>query len=183
MSDTFSPRAPLVDRFGRRVSYLRLSVTDRCDFRCLYCMEPNQRFAPRDAVLRLEELLAVARAFVALGVTKVRLTGGEPLVRPNILWLMEKIHATECRVITTRSTSDPSDFPTKKKHPAEHLFSLGPRSPVPEVASPRTEPSIEFEHHARRIRSYVRYLFSSCSSGRSLRQTSFLSPALSYGSL
>ncbi len=93
MSDTFSPRAPLVDRFGRRVSYLRLSVTDRCDFRCLYCMEPNQRFAPRDAVLRLEELLAVARAFVALGVTKVRLTGGEPLVRPNILWLMEKIHA------------------------------------------------------------------------------------------
>jgi cyclic pyranopterin phosphate synthase len=87
-----SPQA-LVDRFGRRVTYLRISVTDRCDFRCVYCMEPDQRFAPRDRVLSLEEIAQVARAFVGLGVRKVRLTGGEPLVRRNVLWLMNEIAA------------------------------------------------------------------------------------------
>jgi cyclic pyranopterin phosphate synthase len=82
-----------VDRFGRRVTYLRMSVTDRCDFRCVYCMEPDQRFAPRDAVLTLAELRAVAAAFVGLGVRKIRLTGGEPLVRRDILWLMREVTA------------------------------------------------------------------------------------------
>jgi cyclic pyranopterin phosphate synthase len=83
----------LEDRFGRRVTYLRISVTDRCDFRCVYCMEPDQRFAPRDEILRLEEILQVARAFVRMGVRKIRLTGGEPLVRRNVLWLMREIGA------------------------------------------------------------------------------------------
>jgi cyclic pyranopterin phosphate synthase len=83
----------LIDGFGRRVTYLRISVTDRCDFRCVYCMEPDQRFAPRDAVLTLDEIFAVARAFVSLGVRKIRLTGGEPLVRRNLLSLMERISA------------------------------------------------------------------------------------------
>lgn len=81
----------LVDRFGRQVTYLRLSVTDRCDFRCVYCMSEEMTFLPRAEVLTLEELFAVARAFVSLGVTKIRLTGGEPLVRKNVLWLAREI--------------------------------------------------------------------------------------------
>ncbi len=77
----------LVDRFGRHVTYVRLSITDRCDFRCVYCMGEDMQFLPRAEVLTLEELAALARAFVELGVTKIRLTGGEPLVRRNVLWL------------------------------------------------------------------------------------------------
>ncbi len=83
----------LVDRFGRRVDYVRISVTDRCDFRCVYCMAEEMQFLPRRQILSLEELLAAAEAFVALGVTKIRLTGGEPLVRQNIVWLAERIAA------------------------------------------------------------------------------------------
>lgn len=82
---------PLVDRFGRRVDYVRLSVTDRCDFRCVYCMAEDMEFLPRNQILSLEEILAAAEAFVSLGVRKIRLTGGEPLVRQNILWLVERI--------------------------------------------------------------------------------------------
>lgn len=81
----------LVDGFGREITYLRLSVTDRCDFRCVYCMAEDMQFLPRADVLTLEELLAVATAFVDLGVSKIRLTGGEPLVRANLLWLVEKL--------------------------------------------------------------------------------------------
>lgn len=88
-----APRDALVDKFGRRVTYLRMSVTDRCDFRCIYCMEPDQRFAAREAVLTLEEMRAVSAAFVALGVRKIRLTGGEPLVRRDVLWLIRAIAA------------------------------------------------------------------------------------------
>ncbi len=82
---------PLVDRYGRQIRYLRLSVTDRCDFRCTYCMAEDMSFLPRSEVLSLEECLRVARTFVGLGVTKIRLTGGEPLVRRDILWLLERI--------------------------------------------------------------------------------------------
>lgn len=74
----------LVDDFGRRVSYVRLSVTDRCDFRCVYCMSEEMTFLPRAQVLTLEEIAQVAEAFTELGVEKIRLTGGEPLVRRNI---------------------------------------------------------------------------------------------------
>ena len=83
----------LVDRFGRLVNYVRLSVTDRCDFRCVYCMSEEMQFLPRREILSLEELLHTARAFTTLGVDKIRLTGGEPLVRQNILWLAEHIAA------------------------------------------------------------------------------------------
>lgn len=83
----------LVDRYGRRVDYVRLSVTDRCDFRCVYCMAEDMKFLPRNEVLSLEELLAVGTAFVGLGTRKIRLTGGEPLVRNNILWLVERLAA------------------------------------------------------------------------------------------
>lgn len=85
----------LVDRFGRQVNYLRLSVTDRCDFRCVYCMDEEMTFVPREAVLTLEELALVARAFVALGVEKVRLTGGEPLIRSGVVSLCENIAAID----------------------------------------------------------------------------------------
>src|SRR6185436_15006030 len=81
----------LVDRFNRHVTYLRLSVTDRCDYRCVYCMSEQMTFLPRRDVLTLEELLRVARTFVSLGVTKIRLTGGEPLVRKNVVWLTQGI--------------------------------------------------------------------------------------------
>lgn len=93
MTTEFARPTPtaLIDRFGRRVTYLRISVTDRCDFRCVYCMEPDQRFAPRDRVLSLPEIAQIARAFVGLGVRKIRLTGGEPLVRRNVLSLMHEI--------------------------------------------------------------------------------------------
>ncbi|SDJ63461.1 GTP 3',8-cyclase MoaA [Billgrantia gudaonensis] len=83
----------LIDDFGRRVRYVRLSVTDRCDFRCVYCMSEEMTFLPRAQVLTLEELATVARAFVELGVEKVRLTGGEPLVRRNIGKLVTEIGA------------------------------------------------------------------------------------------
>ena len=83
----------LVDRFDRHVSYVRLSVTDRCDFRCVYCMSEDMTFLPRAQVLTLEELYQLGRAFSELGAGKIRLTGGEPLVRKNIMWLVEKLGA------------------------------------------------------------------------------------------
>lgn len=82
---------PLIDGFGRRISYVRLSVTDRCDFRCTYCMPMDMEFLPRRDVLTLEELDAVASAFVARGVTRLRLTGGEPLVRKGFIELVNSL--------------------------------------------------------------------------------------------
>jgi len=81
----------LLDPFGRRISYLRLSVTDRCDFRCTYCMSEDMVFAPRAQILSLEELYTVADAFIGLGVTRIRITGGEPLVRKNLLSLLDRL--------------------------------------------------------------------------------------------
>ncbi|PAV49391.1 GTP 3',8-cyclase MoaA [Pseudomonas sp. HAR-UPW-AIA-41] len=83
----------LQDGFGRSIEYLRLSVTDRCDFRCVYCMAEDMTFLPRQQVLSLEEIQRVAALFVANGVKKIRLTGGEPLVRQGIVGLCEQIAA------------------------------------------------------------------------------------------
>ncbi len=83
--------SPLVDRFARRITYLRLSVTDRCDLRCTYCMPERMEFLPRAEVLSLEELQQVAQAFIARGVTKIRLTGGEPLVRRDMIDLVRAL--------------------------------------------------------------------------------------------
>lgn len=84
---------PLIDPFGRHVNYLRLSVTDRCDYRCLYCMAEDMTFLPKKEVLSLEELRRLARAFIRRGVRRVRITGGEPLVRRNIIWLFNALGA------------------------------------------------------------------------------------------
>ena len=81
----------LVDQFGRTVDYIRLSITDRCDFRCVYCMSEDMAFLQREEVLSLEECARLVRVFVSLGVSKVRITGGEPLVRKNALWLFEEL--------------------------------------------------------------------------------------------
>ncbi len=87
--------ARLIDGFGREITYVRLSVTDRCDFRCVYCMSEDMTFLPRQQVLSLEEIYRVGRVLVELGVKKIRLTGGEPLIRQNILWLVEKLAALD----------------------------------------------------------------------------------------
>ena len=88
---TLAAPLPLVDRFARRITYLRLSVTDRCDLRCAYCMPERMTFLPRADVLTLEELHKVALAFIARGVTKIRLTGGEPLVRRDMIDLVRAL--------------------------------------------------------------------------------------------
>jgi cyclic pyranopterin phosphate synthase len=85
------PTAPLIDPYQRRISYLRVSVTDRCDFRCVYCMAEDMAFLPKAEILTLEELDRLCSSFVRLGVRKLRLTGGEPLVRRNIMWLFKRL--------------------------------------------------------------------------------------------
>lgn len=94
-NDTHTPlhanAHPMIDPFGRMVSYLRVSVTDRCDFRCTYCMAENMTFLPKKDLLTLEELDRLCSAFIAKGVRKLRLTGGEPLVRKNIMFLVRAI--------------------------------------------------------------------------------------------
>ncbi|HEX2841443.1 GTP 3',8-cyclase MoaA [Hyphomicrobium sp.] len=86
-----APAPNLIDPFGRHVSYLRVSVTDRCDFRCVYCMSEHMSFLPKKDLLTLEELDRLCSAFVAKGVRKLRITGGEPLVRKNIISLFKSL--------------------------------------------------------------------------------------------
>jgi GTP 3',8-cyclase len=81
----------LIDRYGRKIDYIRLSVTDRCDLRCQYCMSENMQFVPRTQLLTLEEIHYIAQAYVELGVKKIRITGGEPLVRSNIISLFQNL--------------------------------------------------------------------------------------------
>ncbi len=81
----------LVDKFNRVVDYVRISVTDRCDFRCVYCMDDEMNFVPREQLLTLEEIAKIAEAFTELGVKKIRITGGEPLVRRNVIKLFEDL--------------------------------------------------------------------------------------------
>jgi GTP 3',8-cyclase len=107
--------APMIDPFGRAVTYLRVSVTDRCDFRCTYCMAENMTFLPKKDLLTLEELNRLCSAFIAKGVKKLRLTGGEPLVRKNIMHLIrdlgQKVHSGELEELTlTTNGSQLSKF-------------------------------------------------------------------------
>ena len=101
--------APLIDRYGRRITYLRVSVTDRCDFRCVYCMAEDMQFLPKRDILSFEEIETIVSAFIARGVRKVRLTGGEPLVRRDIMRLVESIgsrigHGLEELTLTTNGS-------------------------------------------------------------------------------
>src|SRR3546814_18755543 len=84
MRENSSDDATMIDGHGRRISYLRLSVTDRCDLRCRYCMAEDMTFLPKSAVLSIEEMAGLAERFVARGIRRIRLTGGEPLVRRGI---------------------------------------------------------------------------------------------------
>src|ERR1044072_976319 len=86
-----APLKPLVDSFGRRITYVRMSVTDRCDLRCRYCMAETMTFLPRREILTFGEIAALADIFIARGVTKIRLTGGEPLVRRGIAELVREL--------------------------------------------------------------------------------------------
>ncbi len=115
---------PLIDGFGRRISYVRLSVTDRCDFRCGYCMPMDMQFLPKRDVLTIEELDAIGTAFVARGVSRLRLTGGEPLVRRGFLELVQRLgrhlgHGLDELTLTTNG-SQLARF-------AESLFAAGVR--------------------------------------------------------
>jgi len=83
----------LIDQYGRKITYVRMSVTDRCDFRCVYCMDEKMTFLPRDQVMSLEEIQLIAQAFTELGVDKIRLTGGEPLVRRDVMTLFDGLGA------------------------------------------------------------------------------------------
>src|SRR4051794_33479258 len=87
--DSRTGGARMIDPFGRAISYLRVSVTDRCDFRCVYCMAEDMHFLPKQDLLTLEELDRLATAFIEKSVRKIRITGGEPLVRRNIMSLFE----------------------------------------------------------------------------------------------
>ncbi|QXP84220.1 GTP 3',8-cyclase MoaA [Methylococcus sp. ANG] len=95
MASTSAPVPGLTDRFGRRVSYLRISITDRCDLRCVYCMSEEMDFLPRAQILTLEEIHTIAAAFVGLGVEKIRITGGEPLVRKGAVDLLRGLGRLE----------------------------------------------------------------------------------------
>jgi GTP 3',8-cyclase len=108
----------LIDKFGRTVDYLRISVTDRCDFRCVYCMEEEMEFVPRAKLLTLEEISTIGRAFTELGVSKIRITGGEPLVRKNILKLFEDLGQLPGleNLVTTTNGSQLSKLASGLKH-------------------------------------------------------------------
>lgn len=119
-----SSPAPLIDQFQRRISYLRLSLTDRCDLRCSYCMPERQTFLPRREVLSLEELHQLALGFIERGVSKIRLTGGEPLVRRDMIELVRALgrkigHGLDELTLTTNGTQL-ATF-------AEDLFAAGVR--------------------------------------------------------
>lgn len=96
-----NPAPALIDPFARRIRYVRLSVTDRCDFRCVYCMAEKMTFLPRDRLMTLEEIARLGQIFAGLGVQTFRLTGGEPLVRRNLVWLVEQLSQHSDVVMTT----------------------------------------------------------------------------------
>ena len=89
----------LIDKFNRHINYVRISVTDRCDFRCTYCMSEKMQFVPRAKLVTLEEIAFIAQAFTELGVEKIRITGGEPLIRKNIIQLFENIGKSDSKNI------------------------------------------------------------------------------------
>lgn len=124
-SPVHAPERPLVDPFGRAITYLRVSVTDRCDFRCVYCMAEDMTFLPKNEVLSLEEIDRIASAFIRRGTRKLRLTGGEPLVRRGIIDLVNSLgrHLKTGALEELTLTSNGSQM---ARH-AEALFAAGVR--------------------------------------------------------
>jgi cyclic pyranopterin phosphate synthase len=122
---TAGAQAPLIDPFMRAITYLRVSVTDRCDFRCVYCMSENMTFLPKKDLLTLEELDRMCSAFVDLGVRKLRITGGEPLVRRNIMTFFEAMgrHIQDGRLDELTLTSNGSQL----RRFAQPLYDAGVR--------------------------------------------------------
>ena len=109
MNQTVALANPMIDGFGRTITYVRLSVTDRCDLRCRYCMSEAMTFLPRSDVLSFEEIAALADIFIARGVKRIRLTGGEPLVRKGVEHLLEQLgerigHGLDELTLTTNGT-------------------------------------------------------------------------------
>jgi len=97
----------LTDRFGRHITYVRISVTDRCDLRCVYCMSEKMQFMPRSQLLSLEEIVRIGTSFIELGVKKIRMTGGEPLTRRNVMYVFEHLGSSpglEDFTLTTNGT-------------------------------------------------------------------------------
>ena len=115
----------LIDPFGRQVTYLRLSVTDRCDFRCVYCMAEDMTFLPKREVLSIEELVRLGRAFIGQGVRRIRLTGGEPLVRRGIMTLIGNLarHIERGELDELTLTTNASQLARR----ADELFAAGVR--------------------------------------------------------
>lgn len=106
-NQTNTAESRLIDRYGRKIDYIRISVTDRCDLRCQYCMSEKMTFVPRSQLLTLEELQQIAQSFVELGVSKIRITGGEPLVRRNIIKLFRdlgRLDTLDDLTLTTNGT-------------------------------------------------------------------------------
>ncbi len=116
------PLRTLVDPFGRAITYLRVSVTDRCDFRCVYCMSENMTFLPKADLLSLEELDRLCSAFIARGVRKLRLTGGEPLVRRGIMSLVASLsrHLSSGTLDELTLTTNGSQLPKYASELARH---------------------------------------------------------------
>lgn len=117
--------APMIDPFGREVSYLRVSVTDRCDFRCVYCMSEHMTFLPKRDLLTLEELDRICSVFITKGVKRLRITGGEPLVRKNILWLFRALSRhLECGALEELTLTTNGSQLVRF---ADHLYDCGVR--------------------------------------------------------
>tara|TARA_R110002111_G_scaffold118043_5_gene180349 strand:- start:1531 stop:2706 length:1176 start_codon:yes stop_codon:yes gene_type:complete len=134
-------QSKLTDRFGRTVNYVRLSVTDRCDFRCVYCMAEEMTFLPRQQVLTLEEIARIARTFVSLGTEKIRLTGGEPLVRKDIIELVREIGTYGLRdfAMTTNGSQLPTMAEPLRKAGLKRLnISLDSLDPIKFASITRT---------------------------------------------
>ena len=104
----------LIDQYLRKVNYLRVSVTDRCDLRCVYCMKEKMQFLPRKDILTLEEIERLCDNFIELGVEKIRLTGGEPLVRNDIIKLIEKLNTKKEKTNLKEITLTTNDNLLKK---------------------------------------------------------------------
>src|SRR5262249_12615477 len=128
--DRVGGRQPLIDPFGRAISYLRVSVTPRCDFRCVYCMAENMSFLPKSEILTLEELDRLCSAFVARGVRKLRLTGGEPLVRRGIMTLVNSLsrhlRSGDLSELTLTTNGSPLGKKAPQSPPPGNLRNHGP---------------------------------------------------------